>query len=162
VNGAFCDEQTALNAICPYFTMFPLRFPLTVLQRHARKNDVILDPFCGRGTTNFAARVLGLPNIGLDASPIAVAATASKLVADVRVGDIIYEARRILLNEADCTVPEGPFWSLAYHPSVLRDLSILRAALIADCRSGTRKALRGILLGALHGPLRKDGQFLFV
>lgn len=38
------DESigAALNAICPYFTMFPLSFPLTVLPSNAR---VVVDPF---------------------------------------------------------------------------------------------------------------------
>jgi hypothetical protein len=30
-------EQTALNAICPYYTMYPLDFPLGVIKRLARK-----------------------------------------------------------------------------------------------------------------------------
>jgi hypothetical protein len=56
----------ALNAVCPYFTMYPLSFPLKILQRHAQPESWVLDPFCGRGTTNYAARLLGLPTIGID------------------------------------------------------------------------------------------------
>ena len=48
--------------------MFPLDFPLGILKAHARPNARVLDPFSGRGTTNFAARVLGLRTIGIDAS----------------------------------------------------------------------------------------------
>ena len=47
--------DAALNGICPYFTMFPLDFPLGILGRRAKPDDRVLDPFCGRGTTNFAA-----------------------------------------------------------------------------------------------------------
>jgi len=39
----------ALNAVCPYYTMFPLEFPLVVLTRHSRPKQRILDPFCGKG-----------------------------------------------------------------------------------------------------------------
>ena len=53
--------EFALNAICPYFTMFPLTFPLAVRHRRARCGEWVLDPFCGRGTTNYAARLVGLP-----------------------------------------------------------------------------------------------------
>jgi len=52
--------ENALNAICPYFTMFPLEYPLRVLRRHIAARPTVVDPFCGRGTTLFAARKLGL------------------------------------------------------------------------------------------------------
>jgi hypothetical protein len=151
------EEQGALNAICPYFTMFPLQFPLGVIERHAGARDTILDPFCGRGTSNFAARILGLSTVGIDSSPIAVAATAAKLVGHTRPEAIVSKAEQILSNGVQYEVPTGRFWSHAYRPSVLHSICKLRAALLQDCRSNTRKALRGILLGALHGPLHKDG-----
>src|SRR5262249_41489828 len=72
-------------------------------------------------------------------------------------GLIVSEARQILLSYRDTSVPTGRFWSRAYHPTVLRQICKLRAALLENCRSDTRKALRGLLLGALHGPLRVDG-----
>lgn len=49
------SDNVTLNGICAYFMMFPLDFPLNILKRRARKGDVVLDPFCGRGITNFAA-----------------------------------------------------------------------------------------------------------
>src|SRR5713101_9964538 len=49
----------ALNAVCPYYTMFPLAFPLGVLSRRSQPKQWVLDPFCGRGTTTFGARLLG-------------------------------------------------------------------------------------------------------
>ena len=60
--------------------MYPLDFPLRILTKTARPKEWVLDPFCGRGTTNFAARLLGLPSIGVDSSPIAVAIATAKLV----------------------------------------------------------------------------------
>jgi hypothetical protein len=152
----FSPEQVALNAICPYFTMFPLEFPLAVLERHADANEIALDPFCGRGTTNFAARLLKLPTIGIDSSPIAVAATAAKLAPDVCPDQIVSETRDILASRSVPYVPSGAFWCRAYRPSVLKAICKLRASLLENCRSNTRKALRGVVLGALHGPLRKD------
>jgi hypothetical protein len=152
----FSPEQTALNAICPYFTMFPLNFPLAVLHEHATENAVTLDPFCGRGTTNFAARLLELPTIGIDSSPIAVAATTAKLATNICPDDIVSEARDIMSSRRASHVPTGAFWSHAYRPSVLKAICALREGLLENCRSNTRKALRGVLLGALHGPLHKD------
>ena len=152
--------QTALNGICPYFTMFPLEFPLNILKRRARLNECVLDPFCGRGTTNYAASILGLYSLGIDSSLIATAITEAKLVR-VAASDIVAEARTIL-HEADANnVPQGEFWQWLYHPDVLINLCRLRTALLDDCSSPTRIALRGIILGALHGPQQKTFQSYF-
>ena len=53
-------------------------------------------------------------------------------------------------------VPDGEFWRWAFHHDVLQILCRLREGLLANCRSDARKALRAIVLGALHGPRRKS------
>jgi hypothetical protein len=153
-------SQAALNAICPYFTMFPLEFPRRILARHARAGQRVLDPFCGRGTTNFAARLAGLETLGVDSNPVAVAITAAKL-ATTDVKAVMSAARRILATTRAATIPQGEFWERAFHPAVLRKLCRFRAGLLTDCRSSARKVLRGIILGALHGPLGKETQSYF-
>lgn len=150
-------SEYAINAICPYFTMFPLRFPLSVIKKAARGREFVLDPFCGRGTTNLASRLLGIPTCGIDSSPIAVAATSAKLVNSVSPAGIVLEAKNILDKRFHVDVPTGAFWRLAFRPKVLNDICKLREILLRECRSDVRKALRGILLGALHGPLRSGG-----
>ena len=73
--------SSALNGVCPYFTMFPLVFPLRILERYASRGEWVLDPFSGRGTTNYAARLLGLPSVGIDSSPVASALTQAKMAS---------------------------------------------------------------------------------
>jgi DNA methylase len=153
MNGAIAS-QTALNAICPYFTMFPLDFPKGILDRHAKRRDRVLDPFCGRGTTNFAARLAGLDTLGIDSSPVATAITAAKL-ANTSSRAVIREAMAILTEVPSAATPNGEFWRLAYHSKVLHVLCRLRIGLLTNCASDARLALRGIILGALHGPLQK-------
>lgn len=140
--------------------MFPLDFPLSILKRRARTGDVVLDPFCGRGTTNFAARLVGLRSLGVDSSPVAAAITASKLVA-ATVDDILDEARRILTTHEVRHRPDTEFWRWAFHPTVLGALCRFREALLQSCDTGPRLALRGIILGALHGPKQKTVQSYF-
>ncbi len=154
------NGKAELNGICPYFTMFPLDFPLNILKRQAAKGDQVLDPFCGRGTTNFAARLVGLVSLGVDSSPVASAITASKLVTTTAV-DIVKEARQILAGREPRHIPGGEFWRWAYHPTVLSDLCRFREAFLEDCFTPTRIALRGIVLGALHGPKQKTFQSYF-
>jgi hypothetical protein len=140
--------------------MFPLEFPQNILRAYARKGQRVLDPFCGRGTTNFAARLAGLNTVGVDSNPVATAITAAKL-AITTPGAVVYAARSILDEGARVKVPSGEFWSLAYRPEVLRSLCQLREALLADCSSQVRRVLRAIVLGALHGPRAKGSATYF-
>lgn len=145
----------ALNAVCPYYTIYPLDFPLRVLKEHGKRGDWVTDPFCGRGTTNFAARLLEMPSVGMDSSPVAAAIAKAKL-ASAKPGQVVASARAILKAAREPTsVPKGEFWKLAYHERTLVQLCQLREALIAECSSHTRILLRAIVLGALHGPRPK-------
>lgn len=157
LSGLDCS-RIALNAICPYFTMFPLEFPHSVLASRARSGDWVLDPFCGRGTTNFAARLLGLPTIGVDTDLVAVAATEAKLVAPKGKAEaIVRAAREALRGRSPSERPDGEFWTLAYRREVLDALCRLREWLANKDLTPEQVALRGLILGALHGPLRRDG-----
>lgn len=150
----------SLNAICPYFTMFPLDFPMRILSARAGSSDRVLDPFCGRGTTNYAARLLGMDSLGVDSSPVATAITSAKLVS-ASPAEIVSAAEMILTRKQRVSVPEGEFWAWAYHPDTLLDLCRLRDSLLTDCTSAPRVALRGLILGALHGPLTKGAPSYF-
>ena len=144
-----------LNGICPYFTMFPLKFPHALLGRHGKKGEAVLDPFAGRGTTLYASRLLGMTAYGVDANPVAAAISAAKL-ANTTPGRVVAAARLILEQRPEAAdVPGGEFWELAFHEEVLGQLCRLREGLLENCRSDTRKALRAVLLGGLHGPRMK-------
>ena len=153
--------STALNGICPYFTMFPLEFPLAVLSRHAKRGEAVLDPFSGRGTTIYAGRLSGLHSYGIDSNPVAVAISEAKL-ANTSPGRVVATARKILESVPTARdLPTGDFWRQAFHESVLKELCRLREGLLISCDSDARKALRGVILGALHGPRAKWQQAYF-
>ena len=143
-----------LNTICPYYTMFPLDFPLRLLKK-AQRGDWVLDPFCGRGTTLFAARLRGLNSAGIDSNPIAAAVTAAK-VAAADADRIVNLAEKILEeSQAPDIIPQGDFWSCCYHPETLKSICIFRDWFIKSCQTPEEIVLRALLLGVLHGPLRK-------
>jgi hypothetical protein len=153
--------QTDLNGICPYFTMFPLDFPYRILKRFAKDGDGVADPFCGRGTTLFASRLLGLPCFGIDSHPVAVAISEAKL-ANASPNRIMQTAKHILNDITEASdIPRGNFWDWAFNSEVLRIICRLREGLLNNCDSHSRKALRGIILGALHGPIHKTKKSYF-
>lgn len=157
------DELHRLNAICPYFTMFPLEFPLNILHNQKESLDdktCVFDPFCGRGTTNFAARLSGYYTVGLDSNPVAVHVSNAK-IANVEPSKIVSLAKRILRENKEVQIPEGDFWELAYAPQTLKDICKIRASLLRNCKSDARVGLLAIMLGALHGPMAKQSSSYF-
>lgn len=114
-----------------------------------------MDPFCGRGTTLFAARKLGMAARGIDSSPIAVAIARAKLAA-VDVDKVLELARHYVETHADETVPENAFFEAAFHPTVLKHLCAIRRGLLNVGReTDTTVILRAAMLGCLHGPMNK-------
>ncbi|WP_299940382.1 DNA methyltransferase [uncultured Microbulbifer sp.] len=148
-------SENALNAICPYFTMFPLEYPTRVLKKYKSSNPIVVDPFCGRGTTLYAARKLGLDAWGLDSSPVAVAIAKAKL-ASCNPDEVIKLAQKIIIETTPSNIPSSEFFKWAYHEDTLKQLCALRKGLLNRNRDSNASAvLRAAALGCLHGPLNK-------
>ena len=149
------EPEKNLNAISPYFTMFPLDFPMRMIEEYSSPGNMVLDPFCGRGTTNFAARLLGRKTYGIDCNPMAVAVSRAKMISP-KIEEIVSETEKILQSRKKAFfVPSGDFWKSAFDSDVLTAIVKIRNDLLNPCRSNARIALRAIMLGALHGPVNK-------
>lgn len=131
--------------------MFPLAFPERELA-DAGPEDVVLDPFCGRGTTLFAGRLKGLPAYGVDTDAVAVAIARSKLVC-VTPPQVLQRFDSLLAQVLMPTnVPKGVFWELAFAESTLVEICRVREALLTAETAAEDDALRALLMGILHGP----------
>ena len=77
-----------LNPKAKERTGYPTQKPVLLLERIVRvatdKGGMVLDPFCGSGTTLVAAELLGRDSIGIDISPEAVSITRQRLKDPVR------------------------------------------------------------------------------
>lgn len=62
---------------------YPTQKPIILLERiieiSTDKNDIVLDPFCGSGTTLVASKILGRKYIGIDISDDAIELTKNRL-----------------------------------------------------------------------------------
>lgn len=83
---------------------FVLSFPPHLVRQYIdsfgiSKHDIVLDPFCGTGTTNVECKKLGICSWGIEASPIThfASKTKSTWITDVST----------LMIEAECIVEEA-------------------------------------------------------
>lgn len=63
--GARAEE--ANGALHP--AVFPVELPLRLIRGYSVVDDLVLDPFCGTGTTGLAARLLGRRFVGYEIQP---------------------------------------------------------------------------------------------
>src|SRR5712691_9474135 len=113
--------------------MFPEAFVENWVEKLTRPGDVVLDPFCGRGTAPFQALLMGRRAVGTDVNPVAYCVTRAKTSAP-QPSQI---RRRLTLLEKACRDDDWererrrlpPFFRAAYHPLTLRRLLFLRGNL---------------------------------
>lgn len=84
--GKPLDDVWSIPAIAPtskeragYPTQKPLTLLRRIIQLASNEGDVVLDPFCGSGTTLVAAQQLQRQWIGIDANPQAIAIARKRL-----------------------------------------------------------------------------------
>jgi site-specific DNA-methyltransferase (cytosine-N4-specific) len=137
-------EEATIHDIHPYFASFNPAIPRTFIEWFTGKGDVVLDPFCGSGTTLVEARLEGRPCIGIDVNPLACLISKVKTTP---IPEAQLERTKDLLNgiiedlhaiHGQSTLVGRPvpviskipdflrrdFW---FKPSVLRELGVIRA-----------------------------------
>ncbi len=74
------------------------------------ENSVILDPFCGVGTTNLESQILGYSSVGYDINPIAllIAKTKTTFYTKQELGDILEKINKFKIEINDIKRPEIP------------------------------------------------------
>ena len=151
------------HALCPYFAMFPETFAEKWVERLTKPGQVVLDPFCGRGTTPFQALLMNREAVASDINPVAYCITRAKTNAPTARA----VHRRITELEKGFESPrwEGErrktseFFKYAYNPGTLRQLLYLRTNLQWQ-RLDTDCMIAALVLGSLHGETKKSRSYL--
>lgn len=133
------------------------------IDRLTKPGEVVLDPFCGRGTTPFQALLMKRKALACDVNPVAYCITKAKTNAP----EISNVRRRItvLEKEFDSRLIENsiaelpPFFRHAYDPQTLQQVLFLRSRLrwrdsLVDCM------IAALTLGSLHGESEKSDSYL--
>lgn len=125
------------------------------LRKHKKEGAVVMDPFCGRGTTLYAARRCGLEAWGVDSSPVAAAIARAKL-ASCTYDEVLDLASSFLNSGSPESVPDTDFFDYAYDPKTLLDICAIREGLMSlEEETDVSVVLRAAMLGCLHGPRSK-------
>ena len=82
---------------------FVLSFPPHLVQHYlsefgANETSLVLDPFCGTGTTNVECKKRGIPSWGIEASPITYFASKTKCTWEQDLGGFLSDAEIIAHN----------------------------------------------------------------
>ena len=147
------NERHRFHSICPYFAMFPEAFVRRNVLAWSKREDVILDPFSGRGTTIFESLLNGRRAVGCDTNPVAVCLSRAK--ADPpKLGEILQRLKDLekACSRFKSTGPEtsDEFFNLCFHEETLRQLLFLMKKL--DWRVNSVDCfIAALSLGCLHG-----------
>ena len=112
-------EIPFLNPKAKERTGYPTQKPIELLERIIKistdEGDIILDPFCGSGTTLVAAKLLGRKYLGIDINPSAIDLCKNRLDAPtktestlLKIGSQAYltksEKELAVLQQFDCDI----------------------------------------------------------
>jgi len=140
------------HSICPYFAMFPESFVAAQLEAFTERDDLVFDPFCGRGTTVFESLRQGRRAAGTDINSVAACVAGAKAAAP-NLAAVLHRINE-LEDSYGSTKPEAKaptaFFAKCYEPRTLAEILFLRKRLQwrhdpVDC------FVAAVTLGILHG-----------
>ena len=147
----------ALHPMCTYLGSLPAALAHDLIARWSRPGDVVLDPFCGRGTVPLQAGLERRIGVGIDRNPLAHLLTAAALDPPTR-RDVRsrLEVLRIRWTEtrdewravARAMTADGGAATF-FHPETLAQLLLARSEL--DRAQRIDGFLLAAIAGILHG-----------
>ena len=135
----------SLHYVVPYQACFAPQIPKFFIQKYSKEGDIVLDPFCGRGTTVFEANQLNRIGVGVDISPLAIQVAKSKL-NKVTLKQIVDRLKQIDFSKE--ILDDYEDFKDIYHPKTYSQLMNLRNQL-KD--TPVDNLIKTIILGRLHG-----------
>lgn len=136
-------------------------FPESFVQKHliwTREDDVVFDPFSGRGTTVFESLLSGRRAVASDINPVAVCISRAKAQVPPE-GAALERLRQVESTFAPCAIDHLPqFFRHCFHERTLMQILHLRRELQWN-RRGIDCFLAAIALGRLHGESHRSGAY---
>jgi hypothetical protein len=127
-NAFWTAKQRAAHSLheISYRACFKPQLPRFFIDRLTRPDDIVYDPFMGRGTTLIEAALMGRVPAGCDVNPLSQVLCEPRLNPP-EISEVEKALAAVDFNDAD----DAPTELLVfYHPATLRQISALRKHLI--------------------------------
>ena len=155
LEAAKAEPRARIHSFHRYFGKLIPAIPRFAIRELTKPGDLVLDPFCGSGTTIVEAVLAGRRAIGLDLNPLAALVTKAKTTPlDIPVA-LRTRDRVLAAYERDGAKPAGhtpfvPNMDHWFRPEVQRDLAIL----LGHIRRVRHRDVRDFLLACFSAMLR--------
>ena len=148
-----------LHAICPYFAVFPEEYVSRQILAFTRPLDLVLDPFCGRGTTILESLLQGRRAIGTDVNLVAACVSGAKARVPGK-DDVLQRLDELQADQKSKNIvaPETDFFDLCFHPETLQEVVFLRENLNWK-NDDVDRFIAAMALGALHGEAHRSPNY---
>ncbi|MBR1688010.1 MAG: hypothetical protein IJ710_05675 [Prevotella sp.] len=104
-------KEYRIHSIHPYHAKFYPGIPLYFIQKYATKESVVLDPFCGSGTTLVETNLAGLEADGVDINFLSAKMSRAKtLKTDREKLEQYADYIRSSTDERDIHFPDHEYW----------------------------------------------------
>ncbi|MEM4273324.1 MAG: DNA methyltransferase [Candidatus Caldarchaeum sp.] len=132
------DTQYLTHGLHPYPARMVPQIAARLMKRYAKRNDVVLDPFCGSGGVLVEARLAGLNSVGIDINPLAclIARVKSNPVSPELLlpawrrlkEEVIRQIAGLRRGSVDVKVPNFRNTNMEYwfKPSTMKELAVIR------------------------------------
>jgi len=137
------DTKYMTHGLHPYPARMIPQIAKRLLERYAKANDVVLDPFCGSGGVLVEARLAGMHSVGIDINPLACLIAEVKstpidpkilskhwTTLKAKIGMDIWLFKSRLRSEVEVPDFSGTNLEYWFKPSTIRELSIIRSHLM--------------------------------
>lgn len=130
-----------------------------------KKDSVVLDPFCGVGTTCLESYQMGFNTIGVDILPLAVFVTKVKIRNDFNTQDIKKSLEKVLvipLEKPSSNWPDVKIVNLAFTKEQQKEILVYKERILNLKAESSRDFLFLSLLSVIGeiSKTKKDGGFL--
>ena len=137
----------------PYYAIFPVSFAQEIISRFSAEGDTVIDPFCGRGTTNYVSQLLNRNSVGIDINSVGWIFAKVKTDPAKQLNRLVSRVEEIgdlrCLNDYH---PETEFEEWAWCPDVLAFIKSARRNLNWR-KSKIDRTIASILLVYLHAKI---------
>ena len=140
------SEQDSLANIHPYPARFINDIPRELIHfLGCKEGSIVLDPFCGSGTTLYEAQMAGLKSIGIDLNPIACliskVRTSSLSGSFMSIAEDVCSSAEAAMN-GDVSIPDIPNLNHWFKNDIQKAIASLLQQLYTSRDSSINDALR--------------------